>query len=72
MRPRNGHSAILVQNRFMLVFGGIYEVTKELDDLHVLDLSSQTWHEIQQGTVISSPRVKTHKKAETITDLKTI
>lgn len=38
LRPRNGHSAIIFKEKFMIVFGGIYEVTKELDDVSVLDL----------------------------------
>jgi hypothetical protein len=36
--PRNGHSAIVVKDRYMVVFGGMFEITKELDDLSVLDL----------------------------------
>jgi hypothetical protein len=36
--PRNGHSAIVVKERYMVVFGGMFEITKELDDLSVLDL----------------------------------
>lgn len=45
LRERNGHSAILYKERFMIVFGGIYEVVKELDDVSVLDLRHGFWHE---------------------------
>lgn len=38
LRPRNGHSAILFKQRYMVIFGGIYSVTKELDDVSVLDI----------------------------------
>lgn len=30
----------------MLVFGGIHEVTKELDDLHVFDFKNLRWIEL--------------------------
>lgn len=42
--PRSGHSAIIYRERFMFIFGGIHSVTKELDDVSVLDLQSETWH----------------------------
>ena len=32
--PRSGHTAAIFGD-FMIVFGGMYEVTKELNDLHV-------------------------------------
>jgi hypothetical protein len=30
----------------MMIFGGIYEVTKELDDLMVFDLKTWKWYTI--------------------------
>ena len=45
LKPRNGHSAIIYDQRFMIVFGGIQEVTKELDDVNVLDVHTGKWHE---------------------------
>ena len=27
----------------MILFGGIYEITKELNDLHIFDFSKNTW-----------------------------
>lgn len=40
--PRSGHSATLYKD-MMVVFGGIHEVTKELDDLIVFDLKTKRW-----------------------------
>jgi hypothetical protein len=40
--PRSGHSACLFKDS-IIVFGGILEVTKELDDMHAYDLKSKRW-----------------------------
>jgi N-acetylneuraminic acid mutarotase len=40
---RNGHSAVLLHNTHMVIFGGISEVTRELDDLWSLDLNKNEW-----------------------------
>ncbi len=40
--PRSGHSAT-VHNNYMLVFGGILDVTKELDDMLLFDLEMKKW-----------------------------
>ena len=40
--PRSGHSACLYKD-MMLVFGGILEVTKELDDMYIYDLRNKKW-----------------------------
>jgi hypothetical protein len=37
----------------MLVFGGIHEVTKELDDMHIFDFKNRRW--IMLFEEISSP-----------------
>lgn len=50
----------------MVVFGGMFEITKELDDLSVLDLKEQQWEQYQQGSKIASPR---KSKAQTATVL---
>ena len=39
---RSGHSACLYKD-MMLVFGGIYEVTKELNDLYIYDFRNKRW-----------------------------
>jgi N-acetylneuraminic acid mutarotase len=38
LKARNGHSAVMLHDKHMIVFGGISEVTKELDDLYCLDI----------------------------------
>ena len=35
--PRSGHSAS-IQGQYMIVFGGILDVTKELDDMTIFDI----------------------------------
>lgn len=40
--PRSGHSACLYKD-MMLIFGGIYEVTKELDDMFLFDFRNKRW-----------------------------
>ena len=47
--PRSGHSACLYKD-YMLVFGGILEVTKELNDLWVFDLRSKKWVALFEDT----------------------
>ena len=39
---RSGHSANLYEG-YMCVFGGIFEVTKELNDLHLYDIANNRW-----------------------------
>jgi hypothetical protein len=40
--PRSGHAS-QIYNDFMIVYGGIYEVTKELNDMHVFDIKNERW-----------------------------
>ena len=40
--PRSGHSASIFNDK-MLVFGGIFEVTKELNDLQIFDFTTKRW-----------------------------
>ena len=40
--PRSGHSSTLYQG-YICVFGGIFEVTKELNDLHLFDIENNRW-----------------------------
>jgi len=44
---RSGHQITIYQNRYVVVFGGMQEVTNELNDLHVYDLDQNIWHEIE-------------------------
>jgi hypothetical protein len=40
--PRSGQSAS-IYNNLMIIFGGIHEVTRELDDCFVFDLKNKQW-----------------------------
>ena len=40
--PRSGHTATLFQG-YICVFGGIFEVTKELNDVHLFDIEGNRW-----------------------------
>lgn len=39
---RSGHSCDIYDN-FMVIFGGIYEITKELNDFHLFDFRKNRW-----------------------------
>ena len=39
---RSGHTASLYQG-YICIFGGIFEVTKELNDLHLYDIANNRW-----------------------------
>jgi hypothetical protein len=39
---RSGHSANLHKD-FMIIFGGIFEVTQEKSDMHIFDLKNHKW-----------------------------
>jgi len=51
--PRSGHSACIYKN-YMLLFGGIFEITKELNDLYLYDLEKNKWIQLFEET--SSPK----------------
>lgn len=40
--PRSGHSCDIFEN-YMVIFGGIQEITKELNDFCLFDLKQNTW-----------------------------
>ncbi len=52
--PRSGHSATLYKDR-MLIFGGIYEITKELNDLLAFDFSKGEWSTVFEELGPASP-----------------
>lgn len=54
---RNGHTMNLFEGK-LFVFGGIHDITWQLDDLHIYDLKSGKWTTLQED----SPR-KIDKKA---------
>jgi hypothetical protein len=37
-----------VHGKYILLFGGIFEITKELNDLHAFDIESNTWVTLYQ------------------------
>ena len=39
---RSGHSCDVYEN-YMIIFGGIYEITKELNDIHLYDFKKNIW-----------------------------
>lgn len=41
--PRSGHTASIYQENFMIIYGGIYEITKELNDMHIFDMKQDKW-----------------------------
>lgn len=41
--PRSGHTASIYKDHFMIIYGGIYEITKELNDMHIFDLKKDRW-----------------------------
>ena len=41
--PRGGHVAQVFRGDFMIIYGGIYDVCKELNDLHVFDMKNEKW-----------------------------
>jgi len=51
---RSGHSAVLYKD-FMVVFGGIFEITKELNDLMLFDLKNLRWVEFFEESGGLSP-----------------
>jgi N-acetylneuraminic acid mutarotase len=43
---RTGHSS-MVMNGKVIIFGGILEVTKEINDVHAYDISTGKWELIE-------------------------
>jgi N-acetylneuraminic acid mutarotase len=54
-RVRSGHSASVYNDKFMVVFGGMTAVTKELDDVVVLDLATYEWFQVTEPNQTKSP-----------------
>lgn len=45
---KSGHSICFHKNRYLLVFGGIHEVTYEMNDLRAFDTTKKTWRIIDE------------------------
>lgn len=41
--PRSGHSCDVFEGQYLILFGGIYEITRELNDLQMFDLTKKKW-----------------------------
>jgi len=46
---RSGHSASMYRD-YMVVYGGIFEVTKELNDLNLFDTRTKKWISLFEET----------------------
>ena len=44
--PRSGHAAVVKGNK-MFIFGGIFEITKELNDMIVYDFTTQVFDTLE-------------------------
>jgi hypothetical protein len=40
--PRSGHAACLFEN-YMIIYGGIFDICKELNDMYIFDMSAERW-----------------------------
>ncbi len=54
--PRSNHSAALISPTLMLVFGGCSAAGAFMNDVHVLDIATFTWH--QPGVVGPAPAAR--------------
>lgn len=41
-------SVCLFMNRYLLVFGGIHEVTYEMNDFRMFDMQTHKWHVLDE------------------------
>lgn len=59
---RSGHQSVLYRNRYLVVFGGMQEVTNELNDLHFFDIINKKWYILEDdnknASASGSPRNK--------------
>lgn len=53
---RSGHSSILFKGKYIAVFGGIFEITRELNDCHLYDIKSNKWFNLFEETGPASPK----------------
>lgn len=54
--PRSGHSSILYREKYIAVFGGIYEITRELNDCFLYDIKNNKWFNLFEETGPASPK----------------
>jgi N-acetylneuraminic acid mutarotase len=53
---RSGHSSVLFKGKYIAVFGGIFEITRELNDCHLYDIKSNKWFNLFEETGPASPK----------------
>lgn len=54
--PRSGHSSLLYKEKYIAVFGGIFEITRELNDCFLYDIKSNKWFNLFEETGPASPK----------------
>ncbi|CDW87956.1 kelch motif family protein [Stylonychia lemnae] len=61
-QERGGHQSCVFGDRFLIVFGGIHDITYELNDLHIFDIKENRWflgnENNQNASQSGSPRNK--------------
>lgn len=62
-QERGGLQAALYMDRYFLIFGGIYEVTYELNDLHLYDIKTGRWYTIEEDNKNASESGSPRNKA---------
>lgn len=60
---KSGHQISLFKNKYIIVFGGIHEITYEMNDLKVFDTVTKKWQTLEEENKVTtdngSPRNKT-------------
>jgi hypothetical protein len=51
---KSGHQMTLFKNQFLLVFGGIHEVTYEMNDLRMYNLQTKRWSIVDEENKATS------------------
>lgn len=54
--PRSGHSSIVYKDKYVATFGGIFEITRELNDCFVYDIVANKWINLFEETGPASPK----------------
>ncbi len=55
--PRSGHTAS-IYGKYMIIFGGILDVCKELDDMIIFDLERKKWVSLFEELMLSPIKLK--------------
>lgn len=51
-------------NDYFIIFGGIFEITKELNDMYIYDMKERKWLCIFEETNCVSPVKLAHRESE--------